>query len=158
MPSILYQNASRCLSHACSTKLSLPQHKSGRLAHKKAFHWQLHWLTAPGCHIWLPLCCEDDTGVGVVETVLCKPHEGRILLHQQDEQCITLNAVHLQNYEDVMPFAESAKQCAAVYTIRAAGYVHLHVDQLSSQRLQMMCREGKVSTWCQQHAHTISIC
>ena len=90
-----------CQTHA-QQKLSLPQGKSGHLAHNKDIYCiSMLGLTAPGCHIWLPLCCEDDAGVGVVEAVLCQPHEGCILLHQQDEQCITLNAVHLQNYNDV---------------------------------------------------------
>ncbi len=82
--------------------MSLPQGKSGHLAHEKDIYYILGLrLAAPGCYIWLPLCCEDNAGVGIVEAVFCKPHEGCILLHQQDEQCITLNAVHLQNYNDV---------------------------------------------------------
>ena len=88
--------------------MSLPQRRSGHLAHEKGIYCQLLWLIAPGGHIWLSLCCEDDAGVGVVESILCKPHEGCILLHQQDEQRITLNAVHLQNYKDVSYIASKS--------------------------------------------------
>ena len=64
----------------------------------------LFWLFAsaamlvPGCNIWLALGCQNDAWVCVVEAVLCQPHEGCILLHQQNEQRIALYAVHLPGF------------------------------------------------------------
>jgi hypothetical protein len=49
----------------------------------------------PRGHVWLPLGGDDDAGIGVVEAVLCQAHEGRILLHKQDEHGVALDAVNL---------------------------------------------------------------
>ena len=53
---------------------------------------------APGGHVRLALGSEDDARVCLVESVLCQPHEGSILLHQQDEQSITLHIADLQAF------------------------------------------------------------
>ncbi len=53
-------------------------------------------VLAPRRNIGLPLGSEDDAGVGVVEAVLCQPHEGGVLLHQQDEHRVAADLSHLR--------------------------------------------------------------
>jgi hypothetical protein len=60
-------------------------------------HWQLQLnleppQEQPGGDIWLPLGRQNDAGEAVVEPILGESHECSVLLHQEDEERVALDA------------------------------------------------------------------